>query len=175
MITSHGDVRSKLVLDSTGAGYGAAGDIFRTNLAGQGQRFDQTLNRDLFDLRDQQQYYDQAMGRDVFNRDSLLQGENMDLNRARFGLDENQQRFAQDMSVYQLPYMQASYLNQLPGATTGFEGFSGATGYNPASMSNAAQNRFNANMSQSNAGNAKKGGLLNSGTQLGSAAILGNR
>ena len=52
-----------------------------------------------------------------------------------------------------------------------FQGFSGATGYNPASMSDAAQNRYNAQMGGYNANQSKKGNLLGAGTTLGAAAI----
>jgi hypothetical protein len=44
-----------------------------------------------------------------------------------------------------------------------FTGFSGATGYNPADMSGAAQAQYNTKMGGYNAQQGKKGSTLNAG------------
>jgi hypothetical protein len=52
-----------------------------------------------------------------------------------------------------------------------FQGFSGATGYNPADLMGAQQASFQSGMDKTNASNAKKGNTLNAGATVGAAAL----
>lgn len=150
-MTSQGDVTAKLGLDATGAGYDAAMGIYNTNLAGQGQRFGQGLAGYEANAEQGWKDYQSAME---------LQKNN----------------YAQSLQNYALPMERAQAAAQLyanaPGAN--WQGFSGATGYNPADMTGAAQAGYQAKMGNVNAQAGKKNSMLGAGTSLGSA-FLGSK
>lgn len=181
MLRTHGDVATQAGLEATGAGYGAARDIYNTNLAGQGQRFDQSLAGYGANLQGQGQRYDQAAGTYGINKNQQQQAvenaiarENQQMARNTQLQQQQAQRYAQARDRYNIPMERANQygamMNSLPGGQ--FPGFSGATGYNPASMTNAAQSGFEANMGKYSAGQGKKGNTMNAAAGLGSAAIL---
>lgn len=225
LMTSHGDVSSKAALDSTGAGYAAAGDIFRTELSAQDQEYGQGLTTNQQNQSLQNQRYNQIYGQDTANRgwsQQALEGsiasmnhslaasgqafnnslasavENRNAQAQRYGQEmstadfnrvlndqrynqsaensnrhmaEQGQMFNQALTTYQTPMNSAQGYAQLFNSQPGsnYQGFSGATGYNPASMTNAAQNTYNANMGAANAQSGKQNNLLQAGTTLGSA------
>jgi hypothetical protein len=174
LMTSHGDVATQAGLNSTMAGYGAARDIYNTNLAGQGQRFDQQLGGWAGNLGRQGQLTNQGLARDSLNQQGNIASEAAAIERARQTQSENQQIFGQNLTAYQLPFQRAQALAQAGQVNPlDFQGFTGATGYNPASMSNAAQNNFNAQSANANASQGKKNSLLQTGGQLGSAYLMG--
>lgn len=156
LMTSQGDVTSKLALDSTGAGYQSAMDMYRTALEGQGQRFSQEASINEQNRARQGQRYDQSAG------------------NAGRRMQEQGQRFNQALTTSQAPMNEAMGYQQLFAGRPGsqFQGFSGATGYNPASMTNAAQNTYNAKMGAANASAGKNNNLLQTGATLGGAAIM---
>jgi hypothetical protein len=210
-MTTTGDIEAKLALDATGAGYGAARDIYNTNLAGQNQKFGQKLGGWQANLGRNDQLERNNLARTESNfgrlsdswsnnlaRQGQLEGQNIDREgiaaplaaahsassaasanaRMQYDLGKMQegrlsqgQMFDQALTAYQLPYQRYAAMTGMPGAQTGFEGFGGATGYNPASMSNAAQNTYNANMAGYNAQQGKGGSILGAGAQLGSAYL----
>jgi hypothetical protein len=183
LMTAHGDVTTKAGLDATQAGYGAAADIYNTNLGGQNQRFNQLLSGYDANLKGQGQRYDQAAGTYGINKNQQQQAvenaiarENQQMARNTQAQQRQSQQYAQALQNYSLPMERATafgtMMNNQPGGQ--FPGFSGATGYNPASMSNAAQSTFEANMGRANAGQAGKGGAMNLAGQLG-GAYLGNK
>lgn len=55
-----------------------------------------------------------------------------------------------------------------------YQGFSGATGYNPTDLVGAAQAQYGAKQAGANASNSKKGGLLGAGASLG-GSFLGSK
>lgn len=55
-----------------------------------------------------------------------------------------------------------------------YQGFSGATGYNPTDLVGAAQAQYGAKQAGANASNSKKGGLLGAGASLG-GSYLGSK
>jgi hypothetical protein len=85
-----------------------------------------------------------------------------------------QQDYNQSLQNYTLPWEQAQQAQNLVNSQyrPTFQGFSGATGYSPGSMTNAAQAGYNAQMGQHNAEQQKKGNIMNAGVGLGSAALL---
>lgn len=58
--------------------------------------------------------------------------------------------------------------------TPTYQGFSGATGYNPTDLVGAAQAQYGAKQAGANASNSKKGGLLGAGASLG-GSYLGSK
>lgn len=58
--------------------------------------------------------------------------------------------------------------------TPTYQGFSGATGYNPTDLVGAAQAQYGAKQNKANASNSKKGGLLGAGASLG-GSYLGSK
>lgn len=181
MTTSQGDVTAKLGLDSTAAGYNAARDIYASKLAGQGQNFSQALQSYQTNLARQGQLGQQSLGAAnvaAQNAATSMQGKiaagQLQAQAAQQAQSEQQQRWAQALAQYQLPMQQAQGYAGLMGAMPGtkFEGFGSATGYNPASMSNAAQNTYNANMGGYNAQQGKKNSMMGGATTLGAAAMM---
>lgn len=85
-----------------------------------------------------------------------LQGEQLGNRAARL------QEIAANQSQIQAPYSPT------------FQGFSGATGYNPTDLLGAANAQFGAGMAKTNASNSKKGGLLGAGASLG-GSYLGSK
>jgi hypothetical protein len=55
-----------------------------------------------------------------------------------------------------------------------YQGFSGATGYNPTDLVGAAQAQYGAKQAGANASNSKKGGLMGAGASLG-GSYLGSK
>jgi len=150
-MTSQGDVNAKLALDSTGAGYNAAMGIYNTNLAGQGQRFNQGLEGYNANTDQDWKAFQAAMG-------------------------SQQQQYNQALQNYSLPMERAQAAAQLFSQAPGgqWQGFSGATGYNPADMTGAAQAGYQAKMGNANASAGKKNSMLGAGTSLG-GAFLGSK
>lgn len=58
--------------------------------------------------------------------------------------------------------------------TPTYQGFSGATGYNPTDLVGAAQAQYGAKQAGANASNSKKSGLLGAGASLG-GSYLGSK
>lgn len=58
--------------------------------------------------------------------------------------------------------------------TPAYQGFSGATGYNPTDLVGAAQAQYGAKQAGANASNSKKGGLVGAGASLG-GSYLGSK
>jgi hypothetical protein len=175
MLTAHGDVSTQAGLNSTLAGYGAAKDIYNTNLGGQGQRFNQQLGGWGSNLGRQGQLVGQGLARDSLTQSGNIASEQAAIERARQNQSEQGQNFQQGYQSYLLPFQQAQYMQQMGQGGMNpldFQGFSGATGYNPASMSDAAQNRYNAQMGGFNAGQNMKGNMMGLGGTLGAAAIM---
>ncbi len=175
LMTSHGDVSTQAGLNSTLAGYGAAKDIYNTNLGGQGQRFDQQLGGWGANLSRQGQLTNQGLARDSLNQQGNIASEAAALARAGQQQSEQGQRFNQNYQSYLLPFQQAQYMQQMGQNAMNpldFQGFLGATGYNPASMSDAAQNKYNAQMGGYNANQNMKGNTMGLAGTLGSAGIM---
>lgn len=61
-----------------------------------------------------------------------------------------------------------------PAAQPVFQGFSGATGYNPTDLVGAAQAQYGAKQAGANASNSKKSGLMGAGASLG-GSYLGSK
>jgi len=167
-MTSQGDVLAKLGLDSTAAGYQAAQDIYNTNLGGQNQRYNQLLGTYGANLQGQNQRFQQAA--DTF-------GINSDQNyRAlQASMAAQKQQYDQALQNYALPMERAQAAAQLFGSAPGaqWQGFSGATGYNPADMTGAAQAGYQAKMGNVNAQAGKKNSMLGAGGMLGGGIIGG--
>lgn len=181
MLTAHGDVDAKAALDATQAGYAAAGDIYNTNLAGQAQRFGQGLSTWEAEAQRQKQLGDQQLGKGQIgaslaatNASRAAANQQFELGKARQIAADQQQRYSQALQQYGMTADKANMYGNMMGSLPGgqFPGFSSATGYNPASMSNAAQSGFEANMGQYNAGQGKKGNTTNAAAGLGGAAMM---
>ncbi len=83
-----------------------------------------------------------------------------------------QNEYGQKLNEYQMPWEE---LSRAQGAEHGvqapqFQGFSGATGYQPADMLGAAQQQYATAMGQTNAQNAKKGNIMSGG--IGAAGSI---
>lgn len=163
MLTAHGDVATQAGLNATTAGYNAARDIYTTNLAGQNQRFNQAA--DTYGIN-------QAQDWNAFQGATAI--DNQEMARNDQALREQAQRYSQALTNYQTPMQKASaaasLFNSAPGAS--WEGFSGATGYNPADLTGAAQSQYQAAMGGYNASQNKKNNLLSTGGTLGAAGIM---
>jgi hypothetical protein len=144
--------------------YGMQDDTWENNLARQGQLEGQNIDRE--GISAQLSAARSAAAASRYGADKQF-----DLGRMQEDRLGQGQMFDQALTAYRLPYEKYSYMTGTPGGQTGFTDFSTATGYNPASMSNAAQNGYNANMAGYNAGQGKKGNTMNNMTSLGSAAI----
>lgn len=168
-MTSQGDVLAKLGLDSTAAGYQAAQDIYNTNLGGQNQRFNQLLGTYGANLQGQNQRFSQAADTFGINSDQNYRS-------LQAALATQQQQYNQALQNYALPMERAQAAAQLYSGAPGpqWQGFSGATGYNPADMTGAAQASYQAKMGNANASAGKKNSMLGAGTSLGSA-FLGSK
>ncbi len=194
-LTSFGDVNSKAALDATGAGYQAAGDIYNTNLAGQGQRYDQELGVWEAEAQRQKQLADQKLGVGALQSQNYATSSAAStaranaaaqersaynqflLGKAQQTQSEQQQRYGQALTNYNQPAQRASLLAGFMGGNPepNFAGFSGATGYNPASMSNAAQSGFEAGMGKYSSDQGKKGNTLNAGASVAGAALMSDQ
>jgi hypothetical protein len=193
LMTSYGDVNSKAALDATGAGYQAAGDIYNTNLAGQAQRFGQGLSTWDAEAQRQKQLGEQQIGKgqvqaNVYGSSAAAGASraasaaqersaynNFLVNKAQQNQSEQGQRYAQSLTDYGMPANRASTLAGFMGGNPepSFAGFSGATGYNPASMSNAAQSSYENEMGKYSSGQQKKGGGLNAAAGIGGSYLGG--
>lgn len=162
MLTSHGDVATQAGLNATQAGYNAARDIYNTNLAGQGQRYQQLA--DTYGINQERDW-------------NAVQGElGLDeamANRNNQQMAANNQRFSQELSKYQLPFDTATAYQSLfaNSPRPEFAGFSGATGYQPADMMGAAQAGYDAKMGGYNAQQNKKNNMVSGGSSIAAAAI----
>jgi hypothetical protein len=183
-------------LDSTLAGYNAARDIYNTNLAGQNQRYSQGRDTWNAEKERQGQLGDQTLGEgqiDASRYGSELSAAaqqaaaassaaaskyaaelNYNLGLAQQQQSAQNQAWNQALTEYQLPMNTASGWQGLVAGNPqpAFQGFGGATGYNPASLSNAAQNTYNSQMGAANASNAKKNNTMQTGATLGGAALM---
>ena len=96
--------------------------------------------------------------------------------RQRFAqqLQAQNQEYGQAMQNYSMPLDRAGTVSNLVAGLPGtqFQGFSGATGYNPADLTGAARDRYAAKMGGYNAQQQKKSNTLGAGAGLGSAAIM---
>lgn len=183
LMTSHGDVATQAGLESTLAGYNTARDIYGAQLAGRGQQFNELLGGYNANLGRHGLLTQQQLGAaDISSRNAQMSMQaqiaqaQVEAQRAQQYQAEQAQRFNQALASYQLPLQQAQGYANILGSTmpgTGFQGFGSATGYNPASMTNAAQSKYNAQMGAHNAQQNKGNSLLGAGVSLGSAALLG--
>jgi hypothetical protein len=157
MLTAHGDVDSKAALDATQAGYNTAQNIYNTNLGGQNQRYNQLAGTYGINKNQQQQ----AFQNQVTRQNQIMAGNTQNQ-------QEQAQRYSQALTNYGIPMQRAGEFNQLMGSLPGgqFPGFSGATGYSPASMSDAANSAFQANMGKYSGGQSKKGSGTNAAAGL---------
>jgi len=184
MTTSQGDVNAKLGLDSTAAGYQAAQNIYNTNLGGQGQRYQQLQGDYAANLAGQGQRFGQQQAAYETNQGAQQQRyqqgkELFDANQEERwkeydrSMTSQQQQYNQALQNYTLPMERAQAAAQLYAQSPqpNFPGFSGATGYNPADMTGAANASYQAKMGNANAGANKKNSMLGAGTSLGSAYL----
>lgn len=88
-------------------------------------------------------------------------------------LGAQDQDYAQALKTYQTPFDVAGTYANLYGAAprTEFAGFSGATGYSPADLSGAAQQKYQAQMGNYNASQNRKGNVMSTAGTLGSAYL----
>jgi len=187
LTTSYGDVNSKAALDATGAGYSAAQGIYNTNLGGQAQRYGQLQGDYSANLAGQGQRFNQQQS--VY--DTNLAAQNQRYNQAAdvYGINSQQnaqaaemaralqdQQYAQATQDYNRPLERAQVLQGLYANAPGgqWEGFSGATGYNPADLTGAAQAQYQAKMGGYNAGQNKSNSLLSTAGSLG-GGFLGSK
>ncbi len=146
--------------------FGQGVDEYNTNLAGQNQRYNQSSNDYTSNLAGQNQRFGQE-----------LEGYNANANKDAQALQSAQQlqaqQYSQALQNYALPLERAQATTNLLGSAPGgqWQGFSGATGYNPADLTGAAQSQYEAQMGGYNAGQNKKGGMMNTAGTLGGAAI----
>lgn len=165
-------------------------------LANQGQAFgeratSQGLNQALagLGLGQQNQAFNQRVTADASNRQNMSLFQQMQ--QQQFGqqqaaadaqrqnylarLQGQGQEFGQSLTERNQPLEELSFWQQLAGTpqSPAFQGFSGATGYNPADMIGAANAQFGANMGKYNANQSKKGGLLGAGASLGGSLLGG--
>lgn len=168
--TAHGDVQTQAAQNAILGGYQEARDIYGAQLAGNQQRASQLQAaaesaRADYGARlagDQQrasqlQYADEA-ARAAY--DSYLKGIT----------SRNQTA----LTNRYLPLTEAAqFLQYAGGPQTGFEGFAGATGYNAADLTGAAQAQSQYNLAQQNASNSMKGSMLGAGAILGGSLLGG--
>lgn len=149
-------------LEGQVAGADNARSDYLTNMAGQNQQFNQDLSGYNANLASNSQRFNQNMAISAENR-----------NRYLAALQGQGQKFGQELTEYNQPYQNAAMLSQLGTPyTPQFQGFSGATGYNPADLLGAANAGFNADMAKYNAGNSKKGSALGAGATLGAGYMM---
>lgn len=129
------------------------------------------------------------------NDANLLAGQNATLaganeGRAKYAayLGGQGQQYGQDLSTYgansqnyQLnrnqPLQELAGMAGIAGGTPyqpTYQGFSGATGYNPTDLVGAAQAQYGAKQAGANASNSKKSGLMGAGASLG-GSYLGSK
>lgn len=105
------------------------------------------------------------------NLDSLVYGGNEARQNYASQLAGNSQKYSQALKNYQLPWEVTQQAQEM--ANNKFRvnpaGFSGATGYNPADMTGAAQNSYNAKFGNYNSQMQKKGNTLGA---AGNAAAM---
>lgn len=105
-------------------------------------------------------------------------GQDLSANAQQFGNDAN--TYAQNANTYQVnrnqPLQELAGMAGIAGGSPyspTYQGFSGATGYNPTDLLGAAQAQYGAKQAGANASNSKKGGLLGAGASLGGAFLGG--
>lgn len=115
------------------------------------------------------------------SQNATLAGANEGRSKYAAYLGGQGQQYGQDLSTYQLnrnqPLQEIAGMAGVAGGqpySPVYQGFSGATGYNPTDLVGAAQAQYGAKQSGANASNAKKGGLMGAGASLG-GSYLGSK
>lgn len=108
------------------------------------------------------------------NLDSIVLGGNEARQNYQSQLAGQNQAYSQADANYTRLWDTAGAANNLLNSQyrPTYQGFSGATGYNPADMMGAAQAQYGAKMGGYNAQQAKKGNTMNTAASLGSAAMM---
>lgn len=145
LTTSHNDANLLAAQNATLAGGNEGRAKYASYLAGRGQGFGQDLSA-----------YGANAGTTSAN------------NASRFQADQ----YNRNQPLQELAGM-AGIASGNPYSPT-YQGFSGATGYNPTDLVGAAQAQYGAAQSKANANNSKKGGLLGAGASLG-GSYLGSK
>lgn len=177
LMTAHGDVATQAGYQATIGGYEEARNRYLANLQGQQSGLDrygsmlnsrnQGVNEYLANLQGRQTNMNQYA--------TMLQGREQGLQEYLGKLQGQGQDFAQRHSIYNQAYADAAAMAGFAGAPVQpqFQGFSGATGYNPTDLLGAANASYQAKMGGYNANQSKKGSLLGSGMQLGGSLLGG--
>lgn len=179
LLTSQNDAMTQAGYQATMGGYDEAARRYQQMLQGQGQEFEQGFSTEQARANDILSRYGALLGGQgqQFGQLSDILRMSNEEERARAALNAQiqGQNFGQNLTEYNLPWQQMAQAQQMQGNyQTGptLPGFGTATGYNPADMMGAAQNKYNANMGQYNAGQQKKGNIMNTGAQLGAAFMM---
>jgi hypothetical protein len=192
LLTSHGDVNAKANLDSIVLGGNEARNNYASVLGGQQQSWNQGQGDYQASLAGQGQRFNQSLAGSQQNQS--LQGQRFDqgLSGYQANLAGQNQRYQQGIGDYSAKmqgqdqkYRQADADFTRKWDTAGaaqnllntqyrpsYQGFSGATGYNPADMMGASQAQYAAKMGGYNSQQAKKGNTMNTAGQLGAAGMM---
>lgn len=138
LLQAQGDTNTKAKYDSIILGGNEARQNYQSQLAGQGQRWQQGIGDYQTKMQGQDQKYRQADADYTRKWDTAGASSNL--------------------------------LNTLYRPT--YQGFSGATGYNPADMLGASQAQYAAKMGGYNAQQQKKGNTMNTAASLGGSAMM---
>lgn len=119
--------------------------------------------------------YDRAMKNLMTsqNDSNLLAAQNATL----AGANESRAQYGAYLTGRNQPLQEISGMAGVAGGTPytpTYQGFSGATGYNPTDLVGAAQAQYGAKQQGANASNSKKGGLMGAGASLG-GSYLGSK
>lgn len=93
------------------------------------------------------------------------------------GANESRAQYQSYLTGRNQPLQELSGMAGIAGGqpyTPAYQGFSGATGYNPTDLVGAAQAQYGAKQQGANASNSKKGGLMGAGASLG-GSYLGSK
>lgn len=160
---------------------------FLNNLTGQNQAFNQSQQWYGANLGAQNQAFQQGtqnfqnqlgLQNQQFQQDYMKQNSLFDQLMQRQNTQFGQDTYLQNRDIQNAQGQMANLANLQQMAQAGqigpqFQGFSGATGYNPTDLMGATNASYAAKMSGYNANQAKKGGLLNAGAGLGGALLGG--
>ncbi len=121
--------------------------------------------------------YDRAMKNLMTSQNdaNLLAGQNATL----AGANESRAQYNTYLQGRNQPLQELTGMSGMAGqapatSTPVFQGFSGATGYNPTDLVGAAQAQYGAKQQGANAQNSKKSGLMGAGASLG-GSYLGSK